>query len=702
MSTSARQIDWNMQPSLLSNGGEGNERQPWTDADARFFDAKSDARLMADAASPGEGAHDPFEVTIGLPDASDDLRDEAEQDVAAANAARRRAAPRRSRPMMVLAATTALGALCAGAWTAWMPPRYEAVVEFVARPDAERLSAASGVEAPSRLFDQADGHVMALTGPAVLQQVADRLNLEDDPEFTTLSSHPSEWSFAALLNMASPGGLSVPAAALRDKVNVMRAPGSFIIRTGVTTGSAEKSALIANTLAETFLKLPSGSAASAADNRLAEMEKAANEAERRAQDYAAENRLGPVLASEAEVRALQAQIADARLRTVELNATTAAARGADLESFLAGELPASVENAGLRHARADYLDASQNLARLSANLGPKHPQRIAAEGLVSDARRILDAQLRGAIGKLQIDLTRAVEIEQHLAGRMAEIKAERETAAPELVRLQDLRRDADARRSAYEAARLEAKRGPGASGLAGINLVAPAFAPVAPVELSMAKSIFGGAGAGLLGGMLVVLGLSRRRDEQVEVLPAAMKAEPVTKVETVEPTVEIASEPYAPSFAHAEPEMQLAPVEEVVAAPSDFALDASEFEPVAMSVESEQTAVPEEETVVEFLTEEADQVAGETEMEVRSDEPEISSNDAEWLALLNDMRHSVANDNPESVDLTEIAAANDGDATLDDEDHIREIEAVRQQLREFRAALFEYHARKDAEQRIAV
>lgn len=697
MSTSARQIDWNMQPTLLAPSGEGNERQSQTDADARFFEARSDAAL------PGEGAHDPFEVTIGLPDATDDLRDEIDHDVAATYAARRGAVPRRSRRMMLLAATTALGAVCAGAWTAWMPQRYEAVVEFVARPDAEQLSAAYGVEAPARLFDQADGHVAALTGPAVLQQVADRLNLQEDPEFTTLSSHPSEWTFAALLNMASPGGLSIPAATLRDKVSVTRAPDSFIIRTGVTTDSAEKSALIANTLAETFLKLPSGSAASAADNRLAELEKAANDAERRAQGYAAENRLGPVLSSEAEIRTLQAQIAEARLRTVELNATTAAARGANLESFLAGELPASVENAGLRHARADYLDASQNLARLSANLGPKHPQRIAAEGLVADARRILDAQLRGAIGKLQIDLTRAVEIEQHLAGRMAEIKAEREAAAPELVRLQDLRRDADARRSAYEAARLEAKRGPGSSGLAGINLVAPAFAPATPVKLSMAKSIFGGAGAGLLGGMLVaLLGLSRRRDEQVEALPATMKAEPVSEADAIEPTVEVTSEPYAPPVSHAEPELQLTPVEEVVAAPSEFALDASEFEPVVLSIEPEETLAPAEETALEFLAEEDEPVANETELEVRSDELEISSNEAEWLALLNDMRQSVANDNPASVGATEfVAAAADRDATTDDDDRMREIDAIRERLREFRASVYEYHARKGTEQRIA-
>lgn len=657
MDISARPIDRNGQGSLLT---------------ARNDDTLDAA--MLDAAAWNDEA---ISIADGEPD-----EEAALDELAAAPKPSYNARPRRRSRLgglLLLAGTTALGGLGGYAWSAFSPAQYEAAVEFVAHPARQNIAALSGGVAPADLYADAERQRVGLADPSLLQAVADRLRLQDDTEFSTLGAHPGALSFAALKSAFLPEG-DLPATLLADRLSVQRAPDSFVIRAAVRTGDPAKSALLANTLAETFLGMPQGTAASVDNTHLAELEKAAETAEREAAAYVEQNRLDPVLASGVEIAETEKLVAAARLRTVNLNAVAASARGATIESYLAGDLPADAETSGMKQARADYLLAQRNLTKISATYGTRHPQRKAAEGQLAEARRMLDAQFRGGVGKVQIDLMRAVEIEQQLASRLAQLKAERETSAPELARLQELRREADARRAAYDMARLEAERGPLPGSATGVALVAPAFAPATPVGLSAPLSTAAGAGIGLVVGLAIgMAGLLRRRKDRAHdahEVPVAVSYRQDPETAAAMPAAIIASEAASETVEA----IVIDPVEPVFD-PRDFMVEAEE--PVSAAAEPLLESDERIETVAASQAEADETVDPETG---------VDPIEEQWLSLLDSIRGSVANDNPD----VEVGPSL-MEAEMLKEERQRQLEEVRDGLRAFRDAVEAFNARREAE-----
>lgn len=662
MDTSARQIDWNGQDSILT---------------ARNDDAL-DAAMLDEAAWNDEAVS----IADGEPDEEAALDDLAAAAKPSTHSATRM--PRRRSPLgglLLLAGTTALGGLGGYAWSAFIPAQYEAAVEFVAQPDRQQIATLSGGVAPADLYADAERQRVGLVDPSLLQAVADRLRLQDDAEFSTLGAHPGMLSFAAFRSAFLPGG-DLPATQLADRLSVQRAPDSFVIRAAVRTSDPAKSALLANTLAETFLGMPQGAAASVNNTHLADLEKAAEAAEREAAAYVEQNRLDPVLASGVEIAETEKLVAAARLRTVNLNAAAASARGATIESYLAGDLPADAETSGMRQARADYLLAQRNLTKISATYGAKHPQRKAAEGQLAEARRMLDAQFRGGVGKVQIDLIRAVEIEQQLASRLAQLKAERETSAPELARLQELRREADARRTAYDTARLEAERGSLPGSATGVALVAPAFAPTTPVGLSAPMLAAAGAGIGLVVGLAFgMAGLLRRREDRADDAHEVPVAVPYRQdMETVAAVPEPAAIVVPQVASETVEAVEIDPLEPVFD-PSDFMAETKQ--PISAAAEPSLESDERTKAVA----------AGQAEADESIDpDTGIASIEEQWLSLLDSIRGSVANDNPDAEVGPSLM-----EAEMLAEEHQRQLEEVRDGLRAFRDAVEAFNARRDAE-----
>src|SRR5690606_28207061 len=170
---------------------------------------------------------------------------------------------------------------------------------------------------------------------------------------------------------------------LAESLTVVRDSKTFVISIGVKTENGEKSALIANTMADVFRQtygqMQSETAGRATDEltaRLDELRKSVETAEHDLELFKAEHDLVDAqgrLISDDELLKLNDQLTVARARTLELNAKAASARSVDVDSVVAGTLPEEISSDAMNDLRSQYAKLKQEADRADVKLGPRHP-----------------------------------------------------------------------------------------------------------------------------------------------------------------------------------------------------------------------------------------------------------------------------------------------------------------------------------------
>jgi len=405
---------------------------------------------------------------------------------------------------IILAATVA-GALIGVALALSTPKKYESVAELLVDPRdikiVDREVTQGGLPSDATLAI-VENQVRVLTSGNVLEKVVDKLNLTADPEFNGqakafgIRSLISE--IRSIFSRSDGDGDVRRALAIRnlgESLEVERGGKTFVVSIGAITQDPQKSALIANTLTDTFLQsygdIQSETAGRASDeltSRLAELQSGVEEAERKVEAFKAERDLIDAqgrLISDDEMVKLNEQLSIARARTIELNARAASARGLGLDSVVGGELPEQISSPVMAELRSQYAVSKQEVERLSVRLGPRHPERLAAEAQLSGARESLTAELRRIVSSIQVDLRRAVQLEQDLASRLAQLKVRQGTVSEDLVTVRELEREAAAKRAVYESFLLRARetneqRGMNTANMSVISIAQPALEPLGP------------------------------------------------------------------------------------------------------------------------------------------------------------------------------------------------------------------------------
>lgn len=446
------------------------------------------------------------------------------------------------RSKWLILGTTLAGAALGIAVALSMPEKYEAVTELIV----------------SRRDLGPTGQDM-LISRAVLDQVVEKLDLAGDPEFNGEAGTGLASRLRSLLERpgtsdeageASRGALA--AGRLAGALSVGRAGGGPAIRVGVTTRDGEKSALIADTLAEVFLQAhggPRADMAAIADEasaaRLAELRKGAEEAGRRAEEFRAAHGLTgtqdrPAAADESG--GLEEQLAAARARTEELEARAAAARSARLDAALGGTLADELNTVAMEQLRARYAALKQEADLAAVRLGPLHPERRALDVQLAGARERVGAELRRMAAALKAEAGRAAAHEQELSARLEQLKAGSGGGDDALAALRELERDAAARRSAYETALAQAASSQ--IDTSGARVVSRAQAPLAAkgpsrVAVSLAAlllGLFAGVCLGAVRGMLTMAPAaprSPRRPEPCAAIGDRPRAPPQPSIESV-------------------------------------------------------------------------------------------------------------------------------------------------------------------------
>lgn len=456
--------------------------------------------------------------------------------------------PGTRRPGLVAGLTIA-GAALGAALSLWWPSGYVATSEVMVDPG----STGSGTVTldHNAAMTIIDSQARILRSGTILGAAVDRLNLVADDEFGRASGLSG---LDLLFGADGPGSGAERAAAIRalsDAIAVERAAGTSVVTIAARSGDPEKSALIANTLAELFV------AETGTGMSLAERRGAVEEAERAVEAYKREHELVDAqgrLITDDEIVRLSEYLTAARARTVELNARASSTRDANVDSIVTGSLPEQFSSTTLPELRARHAGLKQQLDRLSVKLGPRHPERLAAQAELEGSRQEIASELRRVAGAVQTELKRAVEQEQQLASELARMKVRQGEIGTELVALRELEREAAAAREAYEQGLRAARSPAGAASRSGTSIISAAVPPTSASGPSTTALSLAGGIAGLLAG----LGLTRRRREPEDEAPTT---ETSAARNTDEP-VDAAGEPdsgkeaeamYPPQYPYAHP-----------------------------------------------------------------------------------------------------------------------------------------------------
>ncbi|CAH2395708.1 GumC family protein [Mesorhizobium escarrei] len=429
-----------------------------------------------------------------------------------------------ARSKLLIVAMTILGATLGVAIALSTPKKYEATAELIVDPRDLKLTdrdLTQSVVASDATLAIVENQVRVLTSGTVLNKVVDKLNLVNDPEFNGQGSGGLGMTTlirSMLSRNDGPGAgegrrRALAVANLAESLSVERGGKTFVISVSATTQNGEKSALIANTMTDVFLQTfgqiqsdTAGRATNELTGRLDELRKGVEVAERKVEDFRAAHDLVDAqghLISDDEMLKLNQQLAIARARTLELNARAASARSIDVNSVLSGTLPEEINSNTMSELRSQYATLKQEADRAAIRLGPRHPELQALNAQLAGSHERIAGELRRIASSLQVDLRRAVQLEQDLASRLAQLKVRSGDVNSDLVTLRELEREAAAKRSVYEQYLLRARETGEQKDIntANINVISKAFAPLEPNGPSRAMTVLAGLLAGLASGV---------------------------------------------------------------------------------------------------------------------------------------------------------------------------------------------------------
>lgn len=467
-----------------------------------------------------------------------------------------------ARSKLLIITTTLIGAGLGIAIALSTPKKYEATAELIVDPRDLKLTdrdLTQNVVASDATLAIVENQVRVLTSGTVLNKVVDKLNLANDPEFNGQGA--GGLGIRSLIRSILPhqGGPSgadevrrraLAVGNLAESLSVERGGKTFVITVSAITQNGEKSALIANTMTDVFLQtfgqIQSDTAGRATDEltaRLDELRKGVEAAERKVEDFRASHDLVDAqghLISDDEMLKLNEQLSVARARTLELNARAASARSIDVNSVLSGTLPEEINSNTMSDLRSQYATLKQEADRAAIRLGPRHPELQALNAQIAGARDRIAGELRRIASSLQVDLKRAVQLEQDLSSRLAQLKVRSGDVNSDLVSMRELEREAAAKRSVYEQYLLRAKETGEQKDIntANMNVISKAFAPLeakgpSRVVVALAGLFLGfasGVGLGAMRGAYESLretATSRsRRDRKAPVEEQAFRAAP--------------------------------------------------------------------------------------------------------------------------------------------------------------------------------
>ena len=347
-----------------------------------------------------------------------------------------------------------------------LTPRYRAVSQILIGPVDLRVVEKT-VMPPAQTADanviQVESETRVLTSDRVLLRVVDGEKLATDPEFG--AGGPSLMSGLrarlGLGSQAKTGDAELTALRqLQRSVSAKRSERTYVVDLIVETADRDKSARIANAIAQAYLDEQTASRAEASrratdslSSRLSELRERVRNAEEQVERYKRDhNIVGPTgrLVDEQQLTELNNQLTTAKARTAEANARYEQVLRLQRDGSDSGSTSEAVQSNTIGRLREQYATIARQEANLAAELGPRHPWVIDARAQVRNAQQHITEELGRVAEANRNDYERALANENSLANSFDGLKRKAMDTSLAFVKLREFEREAEASRAVYE------------------------------------------------------------------------------------------------------------------------------------------------------------------------------------------------------------------------------------------------------------
>jgi uncharacterized protein involved in exopolysaccharide biosynthesis len=378
------------------------------------------------------------------------------------------------------------------------PPRYSAEAQLQLQGPAR--STPGFIEATT----------LRATSSRLLSQVVTKLKLDHDAEF----SGGKATAYSVVMDLLTDSGgasdnFSRAEAALRRSLTVQPDPRAGTVALAVQSADPNKSARIANFLADVAVRdaaarpfaRPPNEAEAALDGTRKRYDEA-NAALAAFKASAGDDKIAAAADLMEKKGVLENQITEANNAAQAASIRLSAAKAVKMVDVLDGSISPDLGSpAPLEDLRNRYAAARSTLAQLATELGPRHPRLLAAQSTIDTLSGAILTEIQKMVTASDADVRTAAGQLKQLKDRLTEL--DRQPVDVDLAAFEKLQTDVETARRAYESATTAAEEARPAAAVASVPLAlaTPAAPPVAPLD----DDFLGRALIGALSGFAIAM-----------------------------------------------------------------------------------------------------------------------------------------------------------------------------------------------------
>lgn len=429
-------------------------------------------------------------------------------------------------PIFLTVALVILGAVAAYTFTA--RPTYTAAASLLITPRGTDLLKDQEQTTQPTDTTEVDTQVQVLNSRALARRVAQKLQLQNDPEFNP-ALRPKKTDVLSGLMSAIEASRTVPilgpdhavetaANSVLAHTKARRSGLTYVIDVAFTARSGDKAAKIANAIADQYINASVEAKYSTVhganefiNDRLNSLAQEVQANDAALQQYKIAHNLisaQGATSAEEEMSSLNQQIAGARADLAEHQARLTTARNQIAKGGGGADVSAALGSSVVASLRAQRGELVKEQADLETRYGPLHPEVKKVEEELTQNNIQIKQEIDRIISNLQAEVDVAQQRLNSLQGSLGSAQGSLASNNQALVGLDELQRKADASRAVYEAFLNRSKEATAQEGLqqADARVTSPAQAPERPTApnkplnfaLGFVLALAGGTGAALL------------------------------------------------------------------------------------------------------------------------------------------------------------------------------------------------------------
>lgn len=315
--------------------------------------------------------------------------------------------------------------------------------------------------APAIQTLQIDSQAYVILSAAVLNDVADKLNLDDNPIFNQTGLLSGLLGKSATMQSQTEKRAAI-IVALREMIQVTRLSGSFVFQIRASTPSPSLAAQIANETANSYIAQTRLSrsetlarAGSSFSKQASELRARLDKAETAVETYKAKHGLISTgsggLVVDQQIQALNTQIAQAKLELEKAKTAYLLAEPMTAADVEGGLIPQTGESTVLSTLRLQHSRIAQQRAEAATTLGANHPKLKELSSQLANTQLQIQNELQRLKKALKNTYEQAKGTLSALEQQSQALQSENSVQGKALIELRQLQSEADASRAIYEA-----------------------------------------------------------------------------------------------------------------------------------------------------------------------------------------------------------------------------------------------------------